>query len=155
MTPSIPNRILIPTDFSECAQRALDYGAELVRRLGATIHLLYVSEIPKEMVGDWVALRDKLVDADIMEGRRRIEGLLAELTSQGVAGCTGEVLPGNVPAATILERANSGRHDTVVIGTHGRSGFKRLWVGSVAERVVRFSDIPVITVRSPHADAEA
>jgi nucleotide-binding universal stress UspA family protein len=149
-----PQRILIPTDFSECSDLGLDYGAALARRLCASVHVLYASEVPKELVADFVGDRKNFVDADIRTGRTQIERALARLREQGVTRCTGEVVPG-YPEDVILEYALSGNHDLVVIGTHGRSGFKRRWIGSVAERVSRNSPIPVVMVRAPHSEADA
>jgi nucleotide-binding universal stress UspA family protein len=149
-----PRRILIPIDFSACSELALDYGIILARRLGASVHVLYVSEVPKELVGDWVGDRDSFVDADIRAGRTRIERTLAQLKEKGLTSCTGEVAPGYAEDV-ILNQSRSGKYDLIVIGTHGRTGFKRLWVGSVAERVTRHSAIPVVMVRAPHAAAES
>ena len=55
----------------------------------------------------------------------------------------------------ILALTRSGQYDLVVIGTHGRTGFKRLWLGSVAERVSRHSAIPVVMVRAPRTGSES
>jgi nucleotide-binding universal stress UspA family protein len=149
-----PRRILIPTDFSACSKLALDYGAILARRLGASVHVLYVSELPKELVGDWIGDRDNFVDADIRAGRAQIDHALARLREKSITSCTGEVVPGD-SESVILDQARSGNYDLLVIGTHGRTGFKRLWLGSVAERVSRHSAIPVVMVRASHAVAES
>jgi nucleotide-binding universal stress UspA family protein len=150
-----PQRILIPTDFSECSDLGLDYGAVLARRLGASVHVVYASEVPKELVGDFIGDRKNFVDADIRNGRTQIERALARLREQGVS-CTGEVVPGypGYPEDLILEYAKSGNYDLVVIGTHGRTGFKRRWIGSVAECISRNSPIPVVMVRLPRSEAD-
>lgn len=56
------------------------------------------------------------------------------------------------PAERILEEASSGSYDLIVIGTHGRQGMKRYWMGSVAETVIRRSPCPVLTIRAPLGD---
>lgn len=149
ITPTIhaAKRILVATDFSDCASAALEYAAMLAATLGATLQLLYVSEVPGVLIGEAVALRDEFVDADVRQGRVKIEQTLRELRARGIAA-EGEVRTGFVPGA-ILERARAGDYELVVLGTHGRHGLSRLWMGSVAERVVRGSSIPVLTVRSP------
>jgi nucleotide-binding universal stress UspA family protein len=149
-----PRRILIPTDFSACSELALDYAAMLGRCLGASVHVVYVSEVPKELIADWLGDREHFVDADIREGRTQMDRALARLREKGVARCTGDVVPGHAESV-ILELARSGKHDLVVIGTHGRTGFKRLWLGSVAERISRYSAVPVVMVRAPQAVAES
>src|SRR5262249_17409874 len=55
------------------------------------------------------------------------------------------------PASTLITELDKGRHDLVVIGTHGRTGFKRFLLGSIAEKLVRHSPVPVMTVRPPVA----
>jgi nucleotide-binding universal stress UspA family protein len=125
----------------------------LARLLGASAHVLYVSVVPKELIGDWIGDREKFVDADIRAGRTQMERALARLRDKGVTRCTGEVVPG-YPEDVILNYARSAKYDLVVIGTHGRSGFQRLWIGSVAERISRNSPIPVVLVRAPRTDAD-
>lgn len=148
-----PQRILIPTDFSPCSQLAIDYGVMLARRIGASLHIVYVSEVPKELIADYIGDRKSFVDPDIRQRRLDLDRALVQLREQGVTHCTGEVIAGYAEDI-ILELARSGRYDLVVIGTHGRTGFKRLWLGSVAERVSRHSAIPVVMVRAPRAAEE-
>jgi len=143
-----PKRILVVTDLSDCSRAAVEYGALLARRLEADLSLLYVSQVPDRLVGDAHYLGKEFVDADMREGRQKIDALVAELREEGVQHCTGEVAFG-FAARVILERAGSGDYDLLVMGTHGRSGFQRLWMGSIAERVVAHAQIPVLTVRPP------
>lgn len=135
-------RILVATDFSPCSRPAVEYAASLATRLGARIDVLYVSETPAVLFGDAVVLGDRFVDADIKEGRARLAHLLDELRGRGITA-DGQVVTGFAPDV-ILEQAR--RHDLVILGTHGRTGFRRMWMGSVAERVVRTCPIPVLTV---------
>lgn len=142
--------ILVATDFSACAQPALDYAAMLATRSGATLHLLYVSEVPGVLIGEAVALRDEFVDADIRQGRVKLDETLRALRERGI-DASGEVRAG-FAARTIVERARQGGYELVVIGTHGRNGFDRFWMGSVAEKVVRGCPIPVVTIRGHSAE---
>ena len=116
---------MLATDFSDCSRGALESAAALASRLGASVHLLYVSFVPPQLVPDHVYFGDKFVDADIKQGRERLATALAELERSGVGECTSEVVAGYDAPSVILERARSGEFDLVVIGTHGRSGFKR------------------------------
>lgn len=143
-----PKRILVATDLSDCSRPAVDYGELLARRFEAELLLLYVSPVPDRLVGDSHYLGNQFVDADMREGRGKIDGLVAELKAAGVQHCTGEVTFG-FAAKVILERARSGHYDLLIMGTHGRSGFERLWMGSIAERVVAHAPIPVLTARPP------
>jgi nucleotide-binding universal stress UspA family protein len=148
MDTTDPRRILLATDFSDRSRYALDYGIMLARRLGASVHILYVSSVPEVLEGDAISLGELLIDADIKEGQKRVDLLTAEVTRSGVASCTGEVIPGFADQV-IVTVANSGGYDLVVIGTHGRTGLEHLWLGTIAECVVRRAEIPVVTVRPP------
>jgi nucleotide-binding universal stress UspA family protein len=141
-------RIFVATDFSPCARLALDCAAMLARNLRGRVDVLYVSEVPGVLFGESVALGECFVDADVKEGRIQLERLLAELREQGIQA-DGEVRTGFAPD-TIIEIGRPEQYDVLVLGTHGRTGLRRLWMGSVAERVVRASQIPVLTVRPPH-----
>lgn len=139
-------RILVATDFSSCADRALDVALGLATKLGARLHLVYASEIPGVLAGDAAALGERFVDADVKEAQERLARLLDELRARGFT-VDGEVCVG-FPLDVILDRAKPDRHDLLVVGTHGRTGVRRMWMGSVAERLVRASEIPVLTVRA-------
>ena len=141
-----PTRILVATDFSECSQAAVAYAIVLARRFGASIHLLYVAEPPTLIAAEAMLIANQAVDAEAASARARLEALSAELGRAEVADVSREVAIA-FPADAIVERANSGRWDLVVVGTHGRSGLAHVFLGSVAERVVRRSRIPVVSVR--------
>jgi nucleotide-binding universal stress UspA family protein len=141
-------RILVATDFSPCARLAVDCAAMLAKSLGGQVHVLYVSEIPDGLFGESVALDECFVDADVKEGRIQLERLLAELREEGIQA-DGEVRAGHTPD-TIVEEGRPQQYDLLVPGTHGRTGLRRPWMGSVAERVLRASQIPVLSVRPPH-----
>ncbi len=145
MEPRPLKRILVPYDFSACAEVALAQAVALARRLEARLDVLYVSEMPIALTASAAA-----ADAWLDEAARRrdMEKLLGDLRRAGVASCDGDVVAG-VPADTIVQYADSGRYDLVVMSTHGRTGFRRWWMGSVAEQVVRRARIPVLTMHPP------
>ena len=126
-------RILVASDFSATSEAAIDCARELALRLGASLHLLHVVDDP--------AGAARRGDAE--------QGLAARLTPEDrrVLRATTDVLVGPV-APTIVEMASSRDADLIVMGTHGRSGLAHALIGSVAERVVRTADCPVLTVRA-------
>jgi nucleotide-binding universal stress UspA family protein len=145
-----PKTILCATDFSQTAERAGIFARELARAFQAQYHLLHVIVI--------------LEDPHLEERQRqRLEELVAagdearrrdlENDSDGQPGLevTPHMVRGLAPAEVIVETASSLSSDLIVMGTHGRRGLSHLLLGSVAERVVRTSAIPVLTVR---ADAD-
>ncbi|HEX4458848.1 MAG TPA: universal stress protein [Polyangia bacterium] len=147
MKPQEPQRILLATDFSPCSQPASDYAAVLARRFGAGLHLLYVAQPPTFVSPEAISVVDEAIDAEVHDGHVRLDRALAELQRADVRA-NGEVIVG-FASDVIVAAAASGKHDLVVIGTHGRGGIKHLVLGSVAEQVVRRSPIPVLTVRAP------
>lgn len=136
--------ILIPTDGSEGAEAAIEEGIGLARVTGATIHALSVvndrhyGTIPD---AEWVGINDALTT----ESKRAVQTVTARADRAGVEAVT-DVKEGK-PANRILEYADAEDVDCIVMGTHGRSGLDRLLLGSVAQRVVRHTNVPVHIVR--------
>jgi nucleotide-binding universal stress UspA family protein len=148
--PNRTNRLLVLTDFSDCARPALDFAVTLARWMGASLHLLYVSEVPGVLIGDAVADGDQFEDADVRSGRGQLDRLLGELRERDVRA-TAAVRAG-FALEVVVDEAAPGAYDMVVMGTNGRSGFRLLCTGSLAESVVRSCRIPVVIVRSQPTD---
>ena len=100
-------------------------------------------------MGDAALLGTEFSDADIVGARKELERLVGDLTRDGIT-TTSQIATG-FPDQVLVEVANSGSYDLLVMGTHGRGGLRRLALGSVAEHVVRHSAIPVLTIRAPQA----
>jgi nucleotide-binding universal stress UspA family protein len=144
-------RILVPLDGTEAAEAALAPAAALARQFGAGLLLFRVVVPAPVLVQNWVASAVSAMEGPILE----------ELTAQARAdllraarrfraeGLTVEVrVAVNVsPAAAVLEAAPVA--DLIALATHGRSGAARLFLGSVADKVVRGAPCPVLVVRSP------
>ncbi len=146
-------RILVPTDFGATSARALEYASVLAKEFGASLHLLHVVVFPLGTTASpeayWVefsGLRQQMRE----DAERQIVALAATLPGIQVAT---EVLDGQSPASLIIKAAADYGAQLIVMGTHGRGGFNRLLLGSVAERVVRTAPCPVLTVSSASADA--
>jgi universal stress protein A len=141
-------RILVPTDFSAASERALEFAASLAQHYDASLELLHVQEDPI-----YTAMYPDAYFADIEGLRRQLtrdaERSLADIVTKhpGVEGRTTSRVVIGRPASVIIEQSGNGGADLIVMGTHGRSGFAHLMLGSVAERVVRSSTCPVLTVR--------
>ena len=142
-------RILVPTDFSEPSEAALEYARTIARQFGATFHLLHVVEAPvvtgpfsSEM---YIPEPPGLVTELIQEAKLRLARRL--LPSDKVHySATKEVIVG-LAAKTIVQCAGEQKFDLIVMGTHGRTGLAHMLMGSVAEHVVRSAPCPVLTVR--------
>ena len=147
--PQKIRKILVPIDFSPPSDEALAYAASLAAEFGASLHLLHVVE-DRILYGAWPAevyigqlpgLRDDL----IKDAEARVADGIKAAASRGV-DAAGQVLVG-LPFQTIIEAARGGDVDLIVLGTHGRTGFTHMLLGSVAERVVRHAPCPVLVVR--------
>jgi nucleotide-binding universal stress UspA family protein len=141
------DRILVPTDFSEPAGRAVDLAVDLARQRGSTITLMHVYELPVYPFGDGAPSDVDFVSPVRDAARKELDGVAAAVERRGVDVRT-ELLCG-VAWDEILRVAELMHPDLLVMGTHGRTGLARLVLGSVTEKVVRMSTAPVLTVRGP------
>ncbi len=135
-------RILLPTDFSDTAQHALDYARELAGRFGAGVHLLHVVPDPMQ---NW-ATEAMPVVSDLAErwkadAERRLEEIRLDGPQTVRAVRIGHAF------VEILQYAADNAIDLIVMGTHGRGPVEHLLLGSVAEKVVRKASCPVLTVK--------
>jgi nucleotide-binding universal stress UspA family protein len=142
------NHILVPTDFGDPAAKALDIAVELAKKYGATITLLHVYEIPVYPYPGAVVEFD-LVTPVREAAQSQLTAAYEALKLRG-AEARSELRFG-VPWREILDLAEHRKADLIVMGTQGRRGVMRALLGSVAEKVVRLSPVPVLTVR----DAES
>ena len=139
-------KILVTTDLSELSAEAFTYAVELSRAIGAEVHLLYsIDDIrshtyPVVDQGSETILRDREKDA-----RMKIRQLL--MRSGIDEGRVVVVVRRGQPLREILVYAGREKIDIIIMATHGRSGLSRLVMGSVAEKVVRYAPMPVLTVK--------
>lgn len=151
VAPTYPyDSILVPIDDSEFSAVARDVAVETARRTGATLHLLSVVDASTVRADGWeYGVAERLVDTagDIVESA-------AELArDEGVERVVTEVEVGSI-AREIRSYAEETEPALVVVGTHGRSGFDRYLLGSVAERVIRTAPAPVMAVRPDDRDGD-
>jgi nucleotide-binding universal stress UspA family protein len=141
-------RFLVPIDFSEYANQALEYAINLAGKLNARLTLLHVIQsVPLGGVDMGVTLPYTYLqdlEAEIMQS---MEACLARVTAAGLEGDI--VVVHGVPFHEILETAKSQNVDLIVMGTHGRTGLQHIFLGSVAEKVVRLAPCPVLIARQP------
>ncbi|AKU07026.1 universal stress protein [Haloferax gibbonsii] len=140
------DHILVPTDGSDHAVRAAEYAVDLAATYGAALHVLYVVDV-----------RTGHADAPVDDGDSRTRGeaavgVVADLAADRDVPVETEIRVG-LPHETIVDYSEERGIDLVVMGTHGTSGLERYLLGSVAERVVRLSDVPVLCV-PPAGDGE-
>jgi nucleotide-binding universal stress UspA family protein len=137
------DEILVPTDGSDAASRALDHALNLANQYDARVHALYV--IDANAYATLEAGTDVVISALEDEGQAAVDTVVDRAEQHGVEAVT-EVVTGTVHKA-IIEYADEHDVDLIVMGTHGRRGLDRYLLGSVTEKVVRTSAVPVLTIQ--------
>jgi universal stress protein A len=144
----VPKRIVVAIDFSKLSHEALDYAVELAGEVGAKLHVVYVVEPVEfsgvDVLGGAPIATQALVDQHLRQARKEMERLKAKRLA-GVRDVRASVQLGR-PAEVIVAAGGRGRGNLIIVGTHGRSGLAHLVMGSVAERVVRHAECPVLVV---------
>ena len=136
------DNILFPYDGSEGAAEVLHHASEIAHWADATLNVVYVADTTRDSV---TVVEGHTVDALEQRGEDVVEEAAQTLDTLGVSYDT-DVVQGN-PAPTIVDYAQRFDQDLVVMPTHGRGGVSRYLLGSVSEKVVRLSSVPVLTVR--------
>lgn len=151
-------RICVPTDFSDPADWALRYGAQLAKTFSAELHLLHVLQDFAMIVSDPEFAATAVTVGDFLQNMEKEAGTnLEKVASQEWLQAIGQLkltkaVRNGTPAEEICRYACKHDIDLLICGTHGRTGIKHLLLGSVAERLIRVSPCPVLTVRHPQHD---
>jgi nucleotide-binding universal stress UspA family protein len=139
--------ILAPTDFSEYSKQAVTSALELAKRFGAKLSILHVVELPPYPVEGYVppSLSATFMEDLERQASQELAHIVPEAESTGVE--VARLVTVGSPYRKIIDMAEAEQVDLIVMATAGRTGFSRLVMGSIAERVVRTSSCPVLTIR--------
>lgn len=141
-------RILVPTDFSEPAEAALRYGRALAEEFGSTLHLMHV--VPEPYIYPWGTEISTMPLVDLLTSSETQAAERLKTLVDDTGALTGRVRTSTAigtPVDKILQQVADDGIDLIVMGTHGRGAVGHLLLGSVAERIVRRSPVPVLTVK--------
>ncbi len=138
-------RILCPVDFSPTSEAALRYAIELAAQLKARVDVMHVFEMSDYLVPENPAVKMDLMPKAAEQSRRDLDELVARYGKQGVA--LQAVHHEGHARSQIVKTSKELGSQLIVMGTHGRGGMERMLLGSVADRVLRTSDVPVLVVR--------
>jgi nucleotide-binding universal stress UspA family protein len=141
--------ILVPFDGSQSALTAVDEATQLAARTDGTVHFLNVVDHGALTGNDIQAGR--VLEALKESGEQALETATERAKQRDITIGDVSVQVGS-PSRTIIDHIETVESNCVVMGTHGRSGVNRVLIGSVAERVIRKADVPVITTRADDAD---
>lgn len=142
--------ILVPTDYSASADKALETAAKIARRFDARLVLLHAMrlEIPAVFAAEGTfTFPDGFEERVMTDAKARVEEAARELADREGVEVTGILVPERAELA-ILDQAESLPADWIVMGTRGLTGLKHAMLGSIAERVVRLARCPVMTVNA-------
>lgn len=143
-------RVLVPTDFSEPASRTLDDALAVAEALEASLHILHVVvpydpyTVPTADIG--MKPQETLLEAMLSAARDRMDDLLRKVSSSAV-DLEGSCRQGTAAADAIVDFCAEEDIDLIVLSSHGRRGFRRLFLGSVTEEVIRRATCPVLVQR--------
>ncbi|AKB50844.1 Universal stress protein [Methanosarcina barkeri str. Wiesmoor] len=137
--------ILIATDGSENTQRAISYGIEIAKISGAAVYALYVVNTSPIISEYWTIGKKNVYEIIRSEGEKAVFEVKKIGEASGVE--VKEVVLDGYPSNAIIDFAENNNIDLIVMGTLGKTGLDKLLIGSVAEKVVRGSKVPVMVVR--------
>lgn len=155
--PNKLERILVAIDYSPASKAAVSYGVSLAEKFGAALDLLHVTHPAHVRGDDDVAVLHRGVPGSTLEAynEEEVQDQLTEFVKS--AGLDRQVRNDEIeqhrdPAQCILQMAADKSYDLIILGKHGRKGaLERLFVGSVAQKVVEAAKCPVLTCHAPPA----
>jgi nucleotide-binding universal stress UspA family protein len=149
------NRIIVPLDGSDLAEQALDEAKQLSSKMDIPLHLLRVVDtyrtqsLPATGMALDYSMLAELAEEEIEDARQYLQQKVGEVREEGF-DVSGDVLHGPI-ARQIVAAADEG--DVIVMSSHGRTGIKRWFLGSVAEEVMRHAKCPVLLHRATETEA--
>jgi nucleotide-binding universal stress UspA family protein len=144
MTSDFCRSIVIATDGSENTQKAISFGIKLAKLNGALVHALHVIDT-SSVSQSWTAGKETMHEILIKDGQKATSKVKECGEASGVE--VKEVILEGHPSEEIIDFAEHNDIDLIVMGTLGKTGLNRFLMGSVAEKVVRNSKVPVLVVR--------
>ncbi|BCR05550.1 universal stress protein [Desulfuromonas versatilis] len=139
--------IVYATDFSESSDYAFKYALALARKFGARLNVVHVINEPVDLRGFYVPhISFEKLEEEIEEGAQKMMEKFCRTHMRDFDNYQTFIVPG-IPYDEIIKKAQEVSADLIVMGTHGRTGLDHVLFGSTAEKVVRKSAIPVMTIR--------
>ena len=142
--------ILLPTDFSKTSLTAADYAVELANEYKASLHVLNVLEKtpPILSIRSLDLSREKIIESIDADAKSQLEDCLKTIKKIKEVDIISDIRKG-IDYEEIIKYSKEKKIDVIVIATHGRTGLIHTLLGSVAEKVIRYSKIPVLVTTPP------
>ena len=139
-------RLLCPVDFSDVSKNAFQIAIDLAVLFKADLHVMHVFQMPASTIPEGIyEIPDDMEDKVKSHFSTKLDEFIKNHSTPEINITTGSYA--GFPHVEIINSAKETNADMIVMGTHGRTGLSHVLLGSVAERVIRTSDIPVLTVR--------
>jgi nucleotide-binding universal stress UspA family protein len=152
MSSDLYRNIVIATDGSENSRNAIYGGIEIAKISGATVYAIHVVDTLSVVSDIWTAGKELIHDMMIRDGNKILSETRKMIEDSGVE--VKDVLLNGHPGEEIIKFAEENNMDLIVMGTLGATGLEKFLMGSVAEKVVRHSKVPVMVVRSCNSDIQ-
>lgn len=141
--------ILFATDFSENSEYAFDYALAMARKYQSLLAIVHIINEPVDLRGFYVPhISFESLEEEIEEGARKMMEKFCRMHVSDYENYQTFIVPG-IPYDEIIKKAEELKADIIIMGTQGRSGLDHVLFGSTAEKVVRKSPVPVMTIRVP------
>lgn len=136
-------KIIVPIDFLEHTDQLVEFALYIAKQLGATLRFTHIIE-PPHNYGYYEYPSLGALTEEVAEHTEKQMKSLVEKNRENCPGCEGNILRGNI-VDSIVNYAKDEKADLIIIGTHGRKGLEKMWLGSVAERVIKRAPCPTLT----------
>lgn len=152
MPSNLYKNIVIATDGSENSRKAISCGIKIAKLSGATVYAIHVIDTPSMVSEIWTAGRELIQELMIKDGKKILSETKKIIEDSGLE--VKDILLDGHPGEEIIKFAEDNNIDLIVMGTLGATGLEKFLMGSVAEKVVRFSKVPVMVVRSCNSEKQ-
>lgn len=144
-------KILVPTDFSNHAHYALKVASEIAKKNDGEVILLHMLELPSQ-AGDAIGNSHELPEIMLFKNAaiNKLDELMDDPCLDGVK--VSEIIQFELAFDGIINISKLNNVDLIVMGSHGANGFKEMFIGSNAEKVVRYSEVPVLIIKKDRAN---
>lgn len=144
------NEIIVPIDFLRHTDQITEYAVYMAEKFGASLKFVHVIEPPQSVADqEYPSLRS--YTAEVVTSAEEKMKQLVEQCRNNFSGCEGTILKGDI-VDTLIKYAQDKEGDLIILGTHGRKGLSKMWLGSVAERVIKSAPCPTLTC-NPYKEA--
>ncbi len=135
--------IIVPIDFLEHTDQIVEYAGYIAKKFNAKLHVIHAVEPPPSYAGyEYPSIGS--FDKEMLELAEKMMQELIEKNQKFLAGCERKIMRGDI-VDSIIDYAEDQKADLIIIGTHGRKGLSKMWLGSVAEQVIKRAPCPTLT----------